>query len=204
MKLERKKEIYFEGVEGDRPKCIHHDSYFGEDGCHSKAVVTTIFCGERWFACREHKRALNQQWEGELAADAELPEWDLITTECNWCSRDLSQSEILKPSTSNDGEIICDGCYNQEYMERCILCERYFAKEDLQYLVIEEGDSWEGERLEKAVYEIVDTPYYVANVFSVTLIADSLEKIRDVAEEELHWVDSGKVCKECATGGGSE
>jgi len=198
LKLEQAKETYFEGIEGNTPKCIHHDSYFGEDGCHSKAVVTTIFCGERWFACREHKKKLNQQWEGELAEDAELPEWETIKTECSWCSQDLSQAEVLSPRTSDDGEIICDGCYRQEYLRICVICEDYFREKETRYIVVE-GENRSGGKLEKAVYEIVDTPWYVDGVFSAEIIADSLEKVRDLDEEELQWTVSGKVCEDCAT-----
>ncbi len=201
LKLEKAKETYFQGVEDNQPNCIHHDHFFGEDGCHSKAQWKTEFCGEMWFACSEHKKALNSEWEPQLAEDAELPSWELIETECTWCGKDLSKSQILRPTESDHGDIICDGCYRQEYMELCIICEKWVQEDETDFIVIEEGNTAYGDHLVKGVYEIVDTPYYVDNVLSVKIIADAVEKVRDVEEEELEVANSGWVCDECALAG---
>lgn len=113
---------------------------------------------------------------------------------CSWCETLLDSEEKGSPHRDNEGRIICDDCYNDEYRFNCAKCGELVDLDGAKFFILTFGGN---NNVDKGVYEILKFPFYVSNVIGTDEIdSQCVKKVREVSEEEIGC--NGYICSDCA------
>jgi len=116
----------------------------------------------------------------------------MTETECFVCGNELEEEEIEHPNESPDGKTRCDNCYFEAFFDRCVICDDWIQKEKTKYFVITDEEAYE-----VGYYEILNIPFYSANIIGGdTIFSDSVKKVGELHGDEEEDVN-GYVCEKC-------
>lgn len=115
---------------------------------------------------------------------------------CEWCKEALDEEEARHPNKSDNGDILCDSCYHEEYYITCVDCEEPFPKGDADYFVITNSDDPDNDDFQTGLYRIISTPFYLSNITGGDMIDE--KSVKRLCNHAKDIEQSGLVCKECA------
>ncbi len=114
--------------------------------------------------------------------------------ECTYCGEELDEYELEEPYKDPDGDIMCDNCYTQDYLQECNICEEYYDKPENAeetFFVMNESSKVQG--MEPGVYKVLKWPYYSGSIIgSLYITKYNVERVADYNEE-----DEGEICSCC-------
>jgi len=113
---------------------------------------------------------------------------------CTCCQETLDSEEIENPGKDEDGDIICDNCYNEKYCTTCVVCEEYFPLDDWNHFVIIDPENSENE-IKTGLYKILEWPFYSSNTIGGDYIFEN--KVKRLCDHTQDIEESGEVCPEC-------
>jgi len=124
---------------------------------------------------------------------------------CTNCGSTLEPDEEEAPRKDEDGNIVCDQCYDDRYQHLCPICEELFwevyEKEiSPKYFIITRQA--EANHVAKAgFYEIVSLPFYKDGIIEASLIDSAINRLGDLPknldEDNLHY-SLYFICENCA------
>ena len=119
-----------------------------------------------------------------------------ITHDCNCCGRKLDGEEQEQPKLDEDGDPICDQCFEEEYEFRCCWCDQSEHNNHAdKFLVVANAEE---AGFPRGVYEIVSKPYFRDGMTEGSLIKSALKRIADVPEGlKIEWYCCGHLCQSC-------
>ena len=126
---------------------------------------------------------------------------------CVQCDAVLTGEQMESPYENDDNEVMCDDCYEDEYMSVCPICEDSFEKsrklEDGYYFAItkeaveDSGVMYNGENMKPGIYKALEYPMYRADiVFGFNYFYDNTIEL--VVEND--FPDGGSYCEEICGG----
>lgn len=130
--------------------------------------------------------------------------------ECSYCGNDLREDEIENPREDESGDVMCDQCYEDEFLEHCSLCENYYDKptkpEETFFVVAKEVSGQVG--VDPGFYKVLNWPYMLcATGFGFEMLYEGsikLEKSADINSmlRKLHGVyrekfSANEICPDC-------
>ena len=112
---------------------------------------------------------------------------------CSYCEKMLDFEEIKNPPRDEDGDIICDDCYNENCCYKCFLCDEYYknpTKPEEIYFIIGQGHN-----IDPGLYQVIRFPYYLKYIgLGVVFYENSIKWIKDV---EFSGNLIKKICPNC-------
>jgi hypothetical protein len=105
-----------------------------------------------------------------------------ITT-CSTCGCEEDKSDYEFDREDEYGDLICDDCFEEEYMNYCQICEELFEKpttaKDTFFIVTKEQESIAG--ITAGVYQALEYPFFYGNILSGfdAFFKDSIKLIRE-------------------------
>ncbi len=126
----------------------------------------------------------------------------LVAVECGMCGELLDDEERLNSRLHEDGDLICDRCYTDEYEFTCYYCWEYAPIED-QHKMLVVNEECGG--LKRGVYRIIDSPYYTSNYFNMWFNPECFEFVCAVPKDLLRPEEmflggsypTGHLCQGC-------
>jgi hypothetical protein len=109
--------------------------------------------------------------------------------------------ELINPSFDENGDPICDDCFDDHYCYTCPCCEEIVEKEGrgnvgtLIVVVEPEDDEEYGPRT--GVYEVLELPFYYTDYFSWNLYEGATKKLTN---EIFDAEESAPLCEDCEKG----
>ena len=124
---------------------------------------------------------------------------------CTECKTELDTEEAESPRLDEDGNIICDECFENQYSHLCPLCgeifdEDFSVKISPKHILITEYAA-EELRLNPGIYEIISYPFFADGITEFYLYASSIKKIAELPgdfNEGDFIADIHYVCEDCA------
>jgi len=120
--------------------------------------------------------------------------------ECTFCGEELDIEEEECPQYDNEGDVICDNCYRENFLFTCVYCQDYGLLEnrgDIGSLFA--STSEEDTDLQNGIYEIIDHPFYISDMFSMRILEDSVKLIStDISKIHTRGYPIGFLCEECS------
>lgn len=110
---------------------------------------------------------------------------------CEWCGEEFKGEEIDAPM-SYRGAIICDNCHDEKSFP-CAICGEYMTDEDVRCFAVNEDDDYDF-GVEKGIYKIISTPFFVDNMISQTILSGAVRKIAEPKDDS----GSGYICNDCS------
>jgi len=125
-------------------------------------------------------------------------------TICTKCDSPLEPEGEESPRRDQNGNIICDRCYNDCYIHLCPICEESFYedfnKEISPKYIIFTKDAEVNHVTEAGLYEIISLPFYADGMIETTLFKDAIKRLGDIPqdfdESNLHY-SLYFVCNSC-------
>jgi hypothetical protein len=128
-------------------------------------------------------------------------------TNCTWCASELDQEERRSPEKSEAGEVICDGCYSEEYRDYCTRCAEKFEKTELSPKPGKLIGVWRdapalGGEIKAGYYRVVRWPLYADGMIEGYFFRDAIQRVGPLDEAGLHSAEeeqsmAGPMCEEC-------
>ena len=107
--------------------------------------------------------------------------------ECTYCGNDLDNEELESPRKDDDGDIICDNCYSDNYMNYCPLCEEEYEKptkpEELFFCISNEVCEYVAMNpIKPGIYQTTSWPYFLgATGFGFEMLFEnSIKLVREL------------------------
>jgi hypothetical protein len=118
---------------------------------------------------------------------------------CSLCEDELSDYELQSPESDEDGNLLCDICYKENYQTDCYRCEESFLESESSnegcLIVIRDcvGDFLPG------YYRILGLPFFWSEVVGGGGFFESKLEFVSVLDREYSddFCISGPVCLEC-------
>lgn len=133
----------------------------------------------------------------------------LLGEYCTWCGEELDSEERENPERDDRGELMCDECYDEEYMGYCDRCGEKRAKSELE---ANPGDLiaiWltaPGARgnLAPGYYRVNGWPFFADGMIEGYFYNDRLDRVADLDEQGKRVAEdayslSGPLCSCCRT-----
>lgn len=104
---------------------------------------------------------------------------------CEYCGRELYDWELEEPHHDEQGAIMCDDCYDDNYRNICQLCEESYEKptapEELFFIVSKEtASSVAFNPIKPGIYQTISWPYFMGSTFGFEMLfEDSIKLIRE-------------------------
>jgi len=121
-------------------------------------------------------------------------------TKCYLCDEPLEGEEIDSPFKDEEGNPICDNCWDEYYRIFCHLCENSFDKKEWKhFLVPPEGFDGVIGVDKPGIYEILEYPFYVASVVTgiERIWSDRVRWVADIPENYQETWATYEVCPDC-------
>ena len=122
------------------------------------------------------------------------------TKTCTWCKKRLDNEEVETPKLSEDNEVICDDCYDEEYMSFCPLCEDRFETpktvEDGYYYLITEyrcGSDTCGKKIKRGIYKITKFPFFADGIIEGVYFSNVFKRIRFLTKDEVKEIKKDNI-----------
>ncbi len=121
--------------------------------------------------------------------------------ECTDCGKSIFELYDFPEIDIEQGEIYCEDCYNENYLEYCPLCEnRYDIKEGKSdYFVVNKEGSKEA-NIPIGIYQILKRPYFYGDCVTGFdgMFNDSIKHVSKINLEEIMSIESCEcICPEC-------
>ena len=123
---------------------------------------------------------------------------------CTNCGDKLNEEEAESPQIDEDGSVICDHCFEDQYSHRCPLCEDIFDEDfsesiSPKYLLL---TKYAAEELgfDPGIYEITSYPFFADGITEIHLFRTAIKKIADLPSdfnEDNLFSDICYVCEDC-------
>ncbi len=113
-----------------------------------------------------------------------------ITIKCAWCEECLDAEQSANPERSDDGEIICDECYREEYRDDCNRCMDIVDKTELEarpgemIAVLREAPGLSGD-MEPGYYRVKEWPFFADGIIEGYFHDSNLERVADLDQPAL-------------------
>ena len=133
-------------------------------------------------------------------------------TYCTLCNDELSEYELENPYKDEGGYILCDNCYEENYLNYCELCEESYEKptkpEELFFVVAREvANEVAYNTIKPGIYQTISWPYYLAATgFGFeTLFENSIKLVRELDINSIlkklyphsGKIGAGEICPDC-------
>ena len=123
---------------------------------------------------------------------------------CEYCEEVLDEEEQEAPREDKAGNIICDKCFEEEYMFTCPICGELFEEDfsksiSPQYLFISEY-AGEDVGISPGVYEIIAYPFFADGVVEAHIFKNALCRVLGIPSSVNVAEDYGDifyVCEGC-------
>jgi hypothetical protein len=143
--------------------------------------------------------ALPKDLFSNLKWDSEPIEVELKAVEpklyCHSCGAELTEQDLEGPEHDEDGNIICDDCYHEEYCFECCLCGEYGDVKDQHNMVV----VFEESMVEPGLYRVLNESYWAAPLLGKAIIfPHAVERIGDIPEgANDRGYQLGHLCADC-------
>lgn len=129
------------------------------------------------------------------------------TIACTYCGHELDAEERDAPSHDEQGDVLCDECYDEHFRDNCGRCDERVDTADLdtspgQLIGIWNTAPASGGELAPGYYRVKRRPFYVDWMIGGHFYPDALEFVLPLdewgqrqAEESMHL--SGPLCGAC-------
>jgi len=136
----------------------------------------------------------------------------IIKVDCKCESCDKSIFELHDFPKVINGEVLCEDCYEDEYIDRCLLCEESYERLDDEdsdfpkspfYLSI---PSAEEQDMKPGIYVAISYPVFRSDMFSTTIYKENIKLICEADDflekypeyKEVFEEEGGNfICLEC-------
>jgi hypothetical protein len=117
---------------------------------------------------------------------------------CSYCQDELDDEEIKNPPKGEDGNILCDDCYNEEYCFECCLCGDYGDIKDQHKMVVVFREAM----VKPGLYKVLDESYWAASLLdddtNDIVFPHAVQRIGDIPEgAHSDGYLLGHLCAEC-------
>lgn len=127
-----------------------------------------------------------------------------VIVECTHCDNVLDIEEAESPERDEDGDVICDRCYEELYRDDCSRCGEIVDKTDLPagpdnlIIMMEETDS----DLPVGYYRVLRRPFFVDGMICGWFLKDALQRVADLDKQgqyaaENRYTAAGPMCRHC-------
>lgn len=107
--------------------------------------------------------------------------------ECDHCGKSIFELDDFPEVLVEHKEVLCEECYDEQYLTVCPLCEDSYEKEDMtKYFFITKSTSKEvGKPI--GMYEILKHPFYYSDgITDFGFFNDAIRKVSDIDIDEVH------------------
>jgi len=116
---------------------------------------------------------------------------------CAWCEEHLDDEEKESPQKDNDGDIICDNCYDEHYRYACPLCSEFVEKEGNQEHIALTNALAEDQEMEPGIYKVLQFPWFSSDCFSMHIYELNVKKVKDLPKELQEETEGNYICEDC-------
>jgi len=121
-----------------------------------------------------------------------------VQLECEQCGKALDGEELEFPRKEEDGTVLCDECWHEEYEFTCCLCEEYGLVEHQHAFVVVFDAEGAGAGIEKlGIYRVIRTPYWCSNYFNAWLFPDAVKWVAPLPPVVEDYYPCGHLCLSC-------
>lgn len=128
-------------------------------------------------------------------------------THCTYCGQTLNDDEANSPEKDEDGDVMCDDCHKDHYMDSCERCQNYVDKKDLDcspgnLIVTWREAPGRPDDLSPGYYRVKEWPFFADGMIEGYMISRNLEKIGDLSAADTKvaadaWTECSPLCSEC-------
>ena len=116
--------------------------------------------------------------------------------ECDYCGAVLEGEEAEDPRMV-DNLPVCDDCYKEHFQFFCPMCQEHQDIEgDQNHMFIPE-EMAEEQGMEAGIYRIKECPWFISDMFSMTVIKENVERIADLRDDLLECGQGDYICNNC-------
>jgi hypothetical protein len=115
---------------------------------------------------------------------------------CYSCGEELKGQDLEGPRHDEDGNVLCDDCYYEEYCFECCMCGDYAINKEKQTVII--FDETFG--VKPGLYQILKRPFYYCPVAGegAGVFNDALQRIGDIPDGVTgDGYMAGYLCADC-------
>lgn len=127
--------------------------------------------------------------------------------ECTYCGNNLDDEEAASPEKDDDGDVMCDDCYQEHFMETCERCQNLVDTKSLDCSPGNLIATWrkaEGspDDLTPGYYRVKEWPFYADGMIEGYMISRNLEKVGELSERDAKaapeaWTSCSPLCSTC-------
>lgn len=128
-------------------------------------------------------------------------------THCTDCGEELDEEEFESPQRDASGDVICDECYDERYLDYCDRCMEKIEKTELeatpgQLIAVWREAPGRPNDLSPGYYRVKEWPIYADGVIEAYMISSSLERVGDLDADGQRaakdaWTPCGPMCLTC-------
>lgn len=127
---------------------------------------------------------------------------------CTYCGNELKGEEVESPEHDGDGDVLCDGCYDEHFRDYCGRCDEKVDSADLdtspgQLIGIwSEAPAAGSDDLAPGYYRVKRRPFFADGMITGHFYSNSLEFVAPLDDAGNRRAAeggclSGPLCSEC-------
>ena len=127
--------------------------------------------------------------------------------ECTYCGKELDDEEAANPEKDEDGDVMCDQCYDEKHRDYCDRCGEKVEKTELgsepgNLIAVWAEAPGNPEDLTPGYYRVKEWPFYADGMIEGYMISSRLERVADLddrgkkAAPEV-YTSCGPLCSTC-------
>jgi len=116
---------------------------------------------------------------------------------CSYCGSPLDEEEAANPRRDEDGDILCDECYQEHYEYECPQCCNPVENETNKKHIFITPALAEDQGLQTGIYSVLSWPWAVSNYFSFQIIPSAIKRVADLPDELKDELEGNYLCEEC-------
>ena len=116
---------------------------------------------------------------------------------CSVCAKQLDQEQAEDPHRDEDGDIVCDECWSEDYEYLCHLCQNLVEIEDNQKHIFVTPALAADQKMQTGIYRVVNLPWFSSNYFSMWILQDAVSLVCDLPAELVDELSGGYLCEDC-------
>ena len=127
---------------------------------------------------------------------------------CGWCGCELDEEEKESPRLNEDGDVICDNCWSDEYEGACYRCRETVERSELdmsplRLIIVLDDAPGSPTNLTPGYYRVTKWPLYSDGMVEAHMESDNMVKVADIEDEvkkeedEAVMAACGPMCNAC-------
>ena len=104
---------------------------------------------------------------------------------CTYCGNELDDEETANPEKDEDGDVMCDQCYDENFRDYCDRCGEKVEKTGLgsepgHLIAVWVETQGNPEDLKPGYYRVKEWPFYADGMIEGYMISHNLERVADL------------------------